>query len=186
MYCLKLSAMLVMAAICHETLGSVRMWAGKGCASSGGHWGKPNSFKAAVRCCSEEKPLTCKTLGCGRDDKTTNVDAAEQCAEIGRRLCTKAELKTKKCCKRGERCNADYTWSSTSKCNTKDDKKRTCVFPFNYNGKEYTGCTNVDFIGLPGKNWCGLKHDVKERSDWAECVEECQRWVIQSFFAFFL
>jgi len=178
MYCLKLSAMLVVAVVCQETLGSDKWWAGKGCNKD--QVLKPKWSNLSVRCCSKEGALTCDTIGEGcQKDKTTHREAEKQCNDEGLRLCTKAELAKKICCERKGRCKNHLTWSSTSDCKTDDDKKRTCVFPFKYDGIEYHKCTNVDYIKLPGKTWCGLKYDVKERSDWAECKGKCSGSALQ-------
>jgi len=183
MYCLKLSAMLVVAVICQETLGSDKWWAGRGCNKGNVKQVlKPKSSKFPVRCCSKVGTLTCDLMDdekCYQKDKTTHREAEEQCNNKELRLCTKAELAKKICCESGVRCKNHLTWSSTSDCKTDDDKKRTCVFPFKYDGIEYHKCTNVDYIKLPGKTWCGLKYDVKERSDWAECKEKCSGSALQ-------
>ena len=51
------------------------------------------------------------------------------------------------------------------------DQNKICVFPFNYNGKEYTKCTN-DYL-CSHCYWCGTEDIVGHRTGWGMCLESC-------------
>jgi len=178
MHCLKLSAifsaMLVMATICQETLGSGKMWAHKGCPSGTGNPSqfKLKKYKAGVRCCSLEGPLTCKTFGDCSKDKKTWTQANAICTKNNLRLCTKKELADKECCGKGGGCDNHRVWTSTSDCETTGGKHNNCVFPFEYKGNKYNTCTDVDF---PGQLWCGTEYDVEGKPGNVEgCKGTCR------------
>ena len=46
------------------------------------------------------------------------------------------------------------------------EKGESCVFPFNYNGVEYNGCTTID-ADLP---WCF----IDETGNWGYCGSNCK------------
>ena len=72
---------------------------------------QPNSFQAGVRCCSTDGSQ-CTTLGTCPGG-TTYSDAAEKCADDGKRLCTKDELRSEICCFTGGNCDSSEIWTST-------------------------------------------------------------------------
>ena len=73
---------------------------------------KKKSFKAGVRCCSDEVySKDCTTIGKCPADATTYDDAALQCNDNGRRLCTKDELLKDLCCGTGGDCDSHAVWT---------------------------------------------------------------------------
>ena len=57
-----------------------------------------------------------------------------------------------------------------SDCITEENTR--CVFPFTFNGKTYTACTDVDSSTF----WCATKTlSSGELIEWGTCTEECQR-----------
>ena len=98
-----------------------------GCFKGSGHYVPgtflPKSFRAAVRCCGNDGyGLTCeitgdRPTGVCPNDRTTYDNAALQCAQIGRRLCTQNELRNRVCCRFEKNCNPKrpvFVWTSTS------------------------------------------------------------------------
>ena len=52
---------------------------------------------------------------------------------------------------------------------------KRCVFPFNYNGKVYRGCTDVD---NQGTFWCSTKVDKDGNhvdGHWGNCESSCPK-----------
>ena len=47
-----------------------------------------------------------------------------------------------------------------------------CVFPFTYENKEYTKCTNYK---CPECFWCGTQYMVNDTSGWGVCSVECPK-----------
>ena len=44
------------------------------------------------------------------------------------------------------------------------------MFPFKFEDKEYTKCTN---FGCPECFWCGTKYSVSDTEGWGLCNEAC-------------
>ena len=96
-------------------------WVDDGCESEGDNTAdditgfyQSKSNTAFVRCCSNDG-TTCQTVSnCGNTlDATTYDEAAEECAAIDLRLCTKDELLTHVCCGTGGSCDSAGVWTST-------------------------------------------------------------------------
>ena len=62
---------------------------------------------------------------------------------------------------------------AASECKTTGGEK--CVFPFKFEGKEYTECTwDWAFHGdRNGRAWCGTREEAGWGSDWGDCGEGC-------------
>ena len=73
---------------------------------------KRKSFKACVRCCSNDG-MTCSTpLHCGKHDNLMTYDDAElKCKESGARLCKKEELLNNVCCGTGGMGDSKPVWA---------------------------------------------------------------------------
>ena len=58
-------------------------------------------------------------------------------------------------------------------CKTEDDK--ACVFPFQYKGKTFFGCT--DFGTSNGKPWCAIAPTKQGKEvvspNWGDCKQPC-------------
>ena len=93
-----------------------KMWAHKGCPTGTGNPSqfKLKKYKAGVRCCSLEGPLTCKTFGDCSKDKKTWTQANAICTKNNLRLCTKKELAVSACCGNGGGCDNHHVWTSNS------------------------------------------------------------------------
>ena len=69
-------------------------------------------------------------------------------------------------------CNITIAILSFLECLTADtmntDRKKPCVFPFEYNGLTYTGCTMKDSSRL----WCATK-SVYDTSHYGYCSDGC-------------
>ena len=76
------------------------------------------SSRAFVRCCSTDG-LSCSTISDCSDsgDLATYAEAADKCAEKGKRLCYKNELLEDICCGTGGQCDSYGVWTSTSEGN---------------------------------------------------------------------
>jgi len=72
------------------------------------------SSLAYVRCCSDDGS-TCQTISnCGNSGQLRSYyQAEEECAAVGKRLCTMEELLTDICCGTGGGCDSDLVWTST-------------------------------------------------------------------------
>ena len=72
------------------------------------------SSLAYVRCCSDDGS-TCETISnCGNSGQLRGYfQAEEECAAVGKRLCTMEELLTDICCGTGGGCDSDLVWTST-------------------------------------------------------------------------
>ena len=92
-----------------------KIWVDDGCTTSGtlvqGSF-KLQSYKAAVRCCSNNGASCTTPLHC-QHNKMTYADAVKKCSKDGRRLCTKDELNSGMCCGRGGMCDFYEVWTST-------------------------------------------------------------------------
>ena len=71
------------------------------------------------------------------------------------------------------------TWITIPAQNTE------CVFPFRYDGKEYTQCTDAGW-NCPNCFWCGTQFDVTTNSGWGMCEENCLKVLGRSFPGYFL
>jgi hypothetical protein len=67
--------------------------------------------KAGVRCCSSDGS-TCTTPG-SCPGSSTYAQAQQICSYSGRRICSKLEIESSKCCGTGGGCDAHPTWTST-------------------------------------------------------------------------
>ena len=90
-------------------------WVADGCPKRGkdveaGY--KPKSFQAGVRCCSEDG-RKCITLGKCPKDNMSKDEAASKCADKGYTLCTKDQLSSNLCCRKGGNCDSYQVWTST-------------------------------------------------------------------------
>ena len=61
-------------------------------------------------------------------------------------------------------------------CRTTNDSEapnpdEKCVFPFNWNGTQYTQCTKVDFNDY----WCGTRTVVQKTDGWGFCKKACTK-----------
>lgn len=68
-----------------------------------------------------------------------------------------------------------YTIASSGGNNPDPNKK--CIFPFRYQGKEFTKCTKYDNNGV---FWCATQVDsdgeyVSHSNKWGVCAEECPK-----------
>ena len=68
-------------------------------------------------------------------------------------------------------------------CKTKDikqapKKKENCVFPFQYNGKSYTNCTNIDFGVV---FWCSTEFNATDDT-WGVCEDSCSKELVCKLF----
>ena len=50
------------------------------------------------------------------------------------------------------------------------DHNKPCVFPFEYNGKVYTSCTQDSF---EPHFWCGTQYNVTNGAGWGLCSDSC-------------
>ena len=85
-----------------------------GCRRQGEGSFQPKSYKARVRCCSNDGKSCDSPLDCNNHQMSFDK-AVEKCKETGRRLCTKAELLSKVCCSTGGGCDDFLIWTSTGK-----------------------------------------------------------------------
>ena len=51
------------------------------------------------------------------------------------------------------------------------DQGKPCVFPFMYEGKEFSGCTT--YSRCSSCSWCGTQFNVTDDSGWGMCGESC-------------
>lgn len=61
--------------------------------------------------------------------------------------------------------------------NTVPDPNKKCVLPFVYDGKEFTKCTNYDWVDssdCSGCFWCGTQYQVTWDSGWGMCNDKCE------------
>lgn len=52
------------------------------------------------------------------------------------------------------------------------DQNKLCVFPFKFDDKEYSKCTN---FGCPECFWCGTQYSVSDTEGWGLCNEACPK-----------
>ena len=52
-------------------------------------------------------------------------------------------------------------------------KNKSCVFPFNYRGKEYNRCTNYR---CRDSFWCGTENTVTDEKNWGLCSQSCLKY----------
>ena len=65
----------------------------------------------------------------------------------------------------------DRLFLGTGNCITTD--KRRCVFPFKYNGSEFSKCL-MSYNGEKYWRWCGTIYDVTDsQTSWGECSRAC-------------
>ena len=94
----------------------MKYWVNDGCNTKGfpetiGSF-QEKSHLAGVRCCSNDGSI-CETPGNCPADNMSFDDAAQECAGLGKRLCTKDELVAEICCGTGGMCNLYEVWTST-------------------------------------------------------------------------
>ena len=53
------------------------------------------------------------------------------------------------------------------------DHNKDCVFPFQYQGKEYVKCTSADTC--KGCFWCGTQYNVTSDAGWGVCAKTCPK-----------
>ena len=95
-----------------------KYWVDDGCPGGGGDVDvdgsfQPKSYKAGLRCCSQDGKGCVSNWEC--PDETFSFDeAVQKCSEAdNHRLCTKDEVKVGVCCGSGGSCDSYAIWTST-------------------------------------------------------------------------
>ena len=83
-----------------------------GCRRQGEGSFQPKSYKAPIRCCSNNGDSCNSPLDCNNHEMSFD-EAVEKCQETGNRLCTRDELLSGMCCSKGGGCDDFLLWTST-------------------------------------------------------------------------
>ena len=69
--------------------------------------------------------------------------------------------------------NDNFTLLLIAECRTINgpEADKLCIFPFNYNGKEYYECTTE---GYEDSYWCGTTYSVTDHAGWGFCSGPCK------------
>eukprot|EP00095_Tigriopus_kingsejongensis_P002459 maker-scaffold1402_size43054-snap-gene-0.7 protein:Tk02459 transcript:maker-scaffold1402_size43054-snap-gene-0.7-mRNA-1 annotation:"hemolymph proteinase 24" len=131
----------------------------------------PFSFEGITftSCTDAGDPNGIKWCSVGVDDQGVHLPGQGRWGHCDKELCPKSFL-TKI---RSEPSN-DRDQEGSCIAVTEDNSEEVCVFPFQYNGKVYNGCTAE---GDPeGHPWCSLRTDedgVHISGNWGHCTDNC-------------